>query len=413
MKLSGFARANFVRSYFIFLAVLATLVSIHGWAECSNGTITGNTLIPQSPEIAAVSKAIQNRFLSSATPLEPGEKDESYLVKLYRFPGTFNPNPIGGRLVHQPLAVSPYPDRVAPGTRVGLEFTESAEYNNSFQSAAWDNPALKVNTNYITANLSHGFEQNGVPLEVGAVVRGFQDNNTNALSKLLKTFHEGIHRGVANIPPPGTPLAGAVGNNHTSVIGKDGQIYMVTVDPYIKGQLLKEIPGTVQPNLAITLSARVPTSTRSFDTTGVGLTAAASKHLTEKVIANMAVSVSHQFLNHDDFNASSNLKVSPIQATGFIGVTHDVGEPGGFYYSVGVKGENAAMRYQDARATDNYSFGAVGLVSYHSADTGCEIFGQFTEGFTRYTPGLGFGNARQSLEPDFMVGTGVNCKFGN
>ena len=307
---------------------------------------------------------------------------------LHLFPDTYNYDPVGGRLFLQPLGMND--DRVVMGPAITMILGETSTYSPNFKDMANSNPALKSNAHIMNLQLSHGFRLKGYKLEVGGIIRNYQDEDQSNLSVFIAKVHEAVGSS------PGAELApysGAVGENHTVVIGDDGSFFVSSADLYLKLQLLEEKPEGWLPNLAVKFIVRAPLSNQEFNKFGEGLAVGLSKHLTNRLIFVSSVAIAHQQVEGKDFD-SENLIIEPWMYDVFGGLVYDLKSPGFWTVSGGLKRSSRNIYYQNNPASAEPANIMLFSVNYQTRLKEWSYSFQFSEDVA---------NPRRAVEPDFTL----------
>lgn len=315
----------------------------------------------------------------------------------YRFPEMYNSNALAGRLYLQP--VGPHEDQVSPDFNLDLSLSIAAEYRPNFNDTAKSYDPMRYNTNLLTVRTSKGFNLNTLDFEVGGVWRLVQDKDNSFLAEFLRWFHRII--GSKGHIPNNVPYGAVIGNGNASVIGSDGNIYLLSPELYAKFQILEEQEKNNIPNLSLKLSCRVPISNDNFDTWGFGLSTGISKGFAENFRYKAAIALVYQDLYSNDFDAT-DLGVNRFAYDLFGGIGYDFGNPGGFYSDLGLRYSNERIVYTDNSDSATPAVVVHGAINYLSKDKSWEIFSGFSEEITAIS---------RALEPDFIFSVGASIKF--
>ncbi len=318
------------------------------------------------------------------------------------FPNMYNPNPIGGRLYLQAIGLRD--DQVTEEFAVDLTYQLAAENgrSNTLNDGQYTNVS---NESVYTLTLSKGFILNGMRIEAGTIIRAHQDHKETPLSVFLAKFHKTI--GQDYLIPGDDQFDGAIGENKTVVIGKDGQFFITNAELYAKMQLLQE-NHEFKPNLAIKFTLKMPTTGLSFDNWAGAITLGASKQLGKKVIFQTAVAVSYQGMTPEDLNShNGRLQVNSLIYDIYTGIVWDFGDKNGFYVSLGNRLTKAKMQYKTSNNPEDsnllYDSNIIQFkVGYVGKDGKWEWYLSAQEDI--YNP-------FKQLEPDFSLSTGVLTKW--
>lgn len=244
----------------------------------------------------------------------------------------YNPNVIGGRLFVQGLTYND--DRVIEKWVVGRGITTVADNMRHFRYT--NNTQTPVANQYInTIYVSKGFYINGMPFEVGGVYRHHQDVAFSYLADFLDNFHVAI--GQENtVPSEENIFRATVGENKTSVIGQDGEIFWQSLHLHFKHQLLDEWKTEKMPNLSYKLTMRLPLTEQTFDIFGFSASIAMSKIFGDRFYVIASANMSYQDMNRQHFNSTDPLLViNRFHGDIFVGVTVDFAKIGGWYITLG------------------------------------------------------------------------------
>lgn len=320
-----------------------------------------------------------------------------------RFPVLSNPNAVAGRLYLQPLGE--HDDQAIEPLTVSADFGSATDYNVHFVEKEGDRE-LTVNTNIYSFAVTKGFSLFGKSWETGTQVRLYQDMRQTWGSELVKNYHEAFPSdGFGHVPPDGQ-FYGCIGDNQTPVIGNNREFYLTTVQLHAKTQILRDQPGRPIPDLALKLTARIPTSGKPFDTQGIGLTAGLSKQLTASLSFMGSAALVYQALSEEDFNAN-NLTVEPLAVDLFAGACWDMGLEDGWYAQGGLRWSSERVAYKDNSESAGPAYVVHFGPVYRSQPKRWGFYEYFIS-FSEDIPGLGYG-----LEPDVAFFTGLAFSFTN
>ncbi len=312
----------------------------------------------------------------------------------HRFPETYNSNAVAGRLYLQPIG--PREDRVVSGITADLSLANTAEYRPRFNDAAKTYRPMRYNTNLLSLRIAGKIDGMPPEMEIGGVFRLVQDNDSSKMADFLKWFH-GLIDSKEHIPK-NIPYGATIGNGHTSLIGGDGHINLLSPDIYLKFQLLKENDSTAAPDLAVKLSGRIPLSGDRFDTWGIGASLGLSKQVGNQLRLMAATALVYQDLSPRSFR-STDLDVSPLAYDLFGAVAYDFGEKGGYYTTLGGRYSNKRVVYSDNPDSATPATVVHGALNYRPQNATWEIFSTLGEEITAIS---------RALEPDFIVYLGIS-----
>jgi len=334
---------------------------------------------------------------------------------VYSFPEVFNANPVG-RLYLQPL--SPHEDQVIDGWDMSVNAMQSVEYNRQFHNLTGvmadqaynekfpvyqeDVRLLKGSTYTLTVRVSKGFSLKGYRVEAGTVFRNFEDADESGLEIFLLKFH---HKQGSNghIPPKERPFDGPIGENATMIMGKNGEVFLTSIEAYAKLQVLDGALNTREPNLSLKLSVKPPVTSKKFDTFGTSLSVGYSQQVFRQLSLLAGAAITYQDLKPKDFSAT-NIDVRKWVGEAFVGVAYDPGHTRGFYGTSGLRYATQRVTYTHNPDSASPSLVIHMALNYQTKKGNGEISLYLQEEYPKDSASL-------ALEPDFVVGIELKKKF--
>ncbi len=307
-----------------------------------------------------------------------------------RWPSTFNPNPVAGRLYVQPL--SNFDTDILLPLQMEYSFSGIAEYNPNFHAEADDEAALFLNINMHKLTFSKGWDHLPYPFEVESTFRLYFDYQQTLLSEFLLVFHEAIDS-PKEIPPAGLPYQGTIGSHQTKIIGEPGELYLATKDLHLKMQL-PSLHSDWTP-LFVKTTFRFPLTSQPFNTLGIGISLSSAYLIEPHMKLLTAGSLSYQALHKEDFNAP-NIKVRSLVYDLYTCFFHDPGLAQNFTYNIGMRYSSLRVTYPDHDRSALPPFMLHGSLNYHMDLF--HLFFEFNEDFIR---------TQSALEPDITLTVGA------
>lgn len=317
---------------------------------------------------------------------------------VYKLPTSNNSHPIGGRLFIQ--GFEPSDLNIVEGLWMDLSVGTTANYSPYFNAGStWTDPTVS-NSYDLTMTLSRGFKLKNHKLEIGGIIRTYNDQEETELSVFLVEFHE-VFGAEGHIPRSWETYNGSVGSSlgqgGAIVIGENGQFFVTNADVYLKLAAMnntEDLGGTVK------MVMRVPVSDQDFNTPGAALVGTLFKKLSNKLMGSLALSVNYQNLSAADFNTD----MVAVQRTAielFAGIIYDPGQKGFWYLPVGFRYSPRRVWYRSNPASSEDAYMLYLAINFQHPK-GWEWYLTFKEEVI---------NIVTPLVPDFTVETGVRFKI--
>ena len=304
----------------------------------------------------------------------------------------FNPNPVAGRTYIQ--ANDNYGTKILSNPVYEISYSQVAEYNPNFHQKDDDTQHL-ANTHLYRMQMTYPFMLVERKFQFNLIERSYIDDYGTGFSAFLLKFHEAVGS-TKEIPPQDQSHTYTAGENKVSVIGKKNRLFFVTGDFSIKGKILsarERLPLEV----ALELSYRQAQSRNRFNTEGYGATVLSSYGIKNSLSLMANLHIGHQNLKKEHFD-SKELRVFQNYISLLAGMVYDSYEPGGFYYSFGLRYSTPRVQYRDNLKSAKYSTILHASFNYHAASQGLLYFLELNEDVL---------DTLSALEPDIMITFGV------
>jgi len=212
-----------------------------------------------------------------------------------------------------------------------------------------------VNVNSYSMKVQRGMKVLDVPFEIGGKLTAYQDVKSNFASDLTTGFHQRYEMESVN-PKANHEYGALVGDARKSIAGKDGEIYYVKTEVYVKAQLMAEDLNGLKPNLSIQFTVKPPMGGEDYQKKpGAVATLAMSRQLTNYLSFVGSYEMVYHPLSASDFDTNSDdLKVEDVYQNLYAGIIVDPGKKGGFYFSVGASYLSSNIEYKQSQIMDSH-----------------------------------------------------------